>query len=461
MSGRAFVPLLALLTASGCAALIYQVVWFQLLGLVIGASAPSVGILLGTFMGGLCLGSVLLPRWIGTRRHPLRVFALLEAGIGLLGIAVLHALPGLEALYVGLAGFGGAGVPVRALAAALCLLPATVLMGATLPAVARAVRASREGWARVGWLYAANIAGGVLGCLAAGFYLLRVHDAAAATYTAAALNAAAALGALVLAAAARVHAPSETAPASLRVARDAWPIYVAVGLSGMTALAAEVLWTRRLALLFGPTVYAFALILAVFLLGLGAGSGARSLAVRRLSPAGARAACQWLLCAGIAWAAVAIARSLPFWPLDVTLPAAPLVMLQVDLLRAAWAILPAAMLWGASFPLALAAAAARGREEPGALVGGLYAANTPGAIVGALLTSLVFVVAIGGRATQQAMIVVSACAGIFALVPFALRGARGAAERSESEGRLRAGGRAAHGLLGAAIVAGALLLGRV
>src|SRR5690606_10191990 len=134
----------------------------------------------------------------------------------------------------------------------------------------------------------------------------------------------------------------------------------------------------------------------------------------------------WLLCAGIAWAALAIARSLPFWPLDVTLPAAPLVLLQVDLLRAAFATLPAALLWGASFPLALAAAAARTRAEPGALVGGLYAANTLGAIVGALLTSLVLVVAIGGRATQQAMIVVSAGAAMLALVPLVERGARDA-----------------------------------
>src|SRR5690606_41105765 len=114
-------------------------------------------------------------------------------------------------------------------------------------------------------------------------------------------------------------------------------------------------------------------------LGLGAGSSAGAFVARRLAPAAALAACQWLLCAGIAWAAVTIARSLPFWPLDVTLPAAPLVMLQVDVLRAAWAVLPAALLWGSSFPLALAAAAARGREEPGALVGGLYAANTLGA----------------------------------------------------------------------------------
>src|SRR5690606_30495983 len=121
MTHRFFPSLLVLLFASGCAALIYQVVWFQLLGLVIGASAPSVGVLLGTFMGGLCIGSVLPPLWIRPERHPLRVFAMLDAGIDTHGIVVLHALPGLEALYGALAG-GGAGIALRAVVAALCLL---------------------------------------------------------------------------------------------------------------------------------------------------------------------------------------------------------------------------------------------------------------------------------------------------------------------------------------------------
>lgn len=418
MNDRVFAPLLALLAASGCAALIYQIVWFQLLTLVIGASAPSLGILLGTFMGGLCIGSVCVPLFVGPSAHALRVFALLEAGIALLGLCVLHALPGLEALYARL---GGGALPIRAIAAALCLLPATILMGATLPIVARSLSDSSERWPRVGSLYAANIAGGVLGSLAAGFYLLRVHDAAAATYAAAALNGVAALGAFAFARSSRGLAAPALRPTPLRLARDAWPIYVTAGLSGATALAAEVLWTRHLALIFGPTVYAFALILAIFLLGLGAGSAAGAFVARRMNPAAALAACQWLLCGGIAWAAIAIARSLPYWPLDVTLPSGSLVLLHVDLLRAASAVLPAAVLWGASFPLALAAAAMHGRAEPGALVGGLYAANTLGAIAGALATSLVLVAAIGGRATQQAMIIVSACAGVVALVPLARR----------------------------------------
>src|SRR6188768_3932756 len=92
-------PMLLLFIGSGCAALVYEVVWFQLLQLVIGSSAVSLGVLLGTFMGGMCLGSLLLPRLISRSRHPLRVYALLELGIGLCGLAVLHGMPYVESLY--------------------------------------------------------------------------------------------------------------------------------------------------------------------------------------------------------------------------------------------------------------------------------------------------------------------------------------------------------------------------
>src|SRR6202790_3223921 len=93
-SDRAHIPLLLVLfIGSGCAALIYEIVWFQLLQLVVGSSAVSLGILLGTYMGGMCLGSLLLPRLIPQRQNPLRVYALIELGIGILGIVALFGVP--------------------------------------------------------------------------------------------------------------------------------------------------------------------------------------------------------------------------------------------------------------------------------------------------------------------------------------------------------------------------------
>src|SRR6266487_5272879 len=93
-SGDRYLPLLLLLfVGSGCAALIYEIVWLQLLQLVIGSSAVSMGVLLGTFMGGMCLGSLLLPRVVSPRQHPLRVYAGLEIGIGVCGLLLLFLMP--------------------------------------------------------------------------------------------------------------------------------------------------------------------------------------------------------------------------------------------------------------------------------------------------------------------------------------------------------------------------------
>src|SRR6476469_3504644 len=105
MTPRRFLPaLLLLFVGSGCAALIYEVVWFQLLQLVIGSSAVSLAVLLGTFMGGMCLGSLLLPRLVSTTRHPLRVYAWLELAIGASGLLALWAVPAIGRLYIALVG---------------------------------------------------------------------------------------------------------------------------------------------------------------------------------------------------------------------------------------------------------------------------------------------------------------------------------------------------------------------
>src|SRR5882762_253734 len=200
MSPRRFLPALFLLfVGSGCAALIYEIVWFQLLQLVIGSSSISLGILLGTFMGGMCLGSLLLPRLISARRHPLRVYAMLELGIGVLALLILVGMPLVGGIYTAWAGEGVAGIVFRAVVAGVCLLPPTILMGATLPAISRWVTATPEGVSWLGFFYGGNIAGGVIGSLAAGFYLLRQYDVTVATLVGVALNVGVALVAYTLA----------------------------------------------------------------------------------------------------------------------------------------------------------------------------------------------------------------------------------------------------------------------
>lgn len=408
--GRERPALLLLFVGSGCAALVYEVVWFQLLELVIGSSAVSMGVLLGTFMGGMCLGSLLLPRLLPARRHPLRVYAALELGIAAIGLAVLTLMPLVGRVYVAWAVPGPWSIVVRALAAAACLLPPTLLMGATLPAIARWVEASPKGVAWLGLFYAGNTVGAVVGSLLTGYYLLRVYDVAVATYAAVAINVVVAGAALLLAA--RTPYRESGGEAAASVMGEGWPVHLAIGLSGLTALACEVLWTRTLSLLFGATTYTFALILAVFLAGLGIGSTIGSVLARDLSrPRLALAWCQLAIGAAMAWTSYLLTESLPYWPINPSLSADPWYQFQLDLARCLFAVLPAAVLWGASFPLALASLAVRGADT-GRLVGGVYAANTLGAIVGALGASLLLTVWLGSQQTQQLMIVLAALAAL-------------------------------------------------
>src|SRR4051794_1159758 len=122
------IPLLLILfAASGAAALIYEVVWLQLLQLVVGSSAVSLAVLLGTWMGGMCLGSVLFPRIVSRRYRALRIYALLEFATAAFGLAVLFGLPAIEHLYVAGASHGLPGMLLRGAACAICLLPPTIL----------------------------------------------------------------------------------------------------------------------------------------------------------------------------------------------------------------------------------------------------------------------------------------------------------------------------------------------
>ncbi len=434
-STEQWLPILLLLfVGSGCAALIYEIVWFQMLELFVGSSSVSIGVLLGTFMGGMCLGSFVLPRYISPKHHPLKVYAFLEIAIGVIGLLLLLVLPLVGHVYTAWGGYGMTGYLLRGLVASICLLPPTLAMGATLPAVARWVQTTPAGVSWLGFFYAGNIAGAVMGTLLAGFYLLRVFDMNTATYVAAAINFA--VGGLGLLVAANTPASagvedSGPNPQSLfpnpvvKASSDRALVYVAIALSGFCALAAQVIWTRVLSLLFGASTYTFSLILAVFLIGLGIGSSLGSIIAKSVGrPRIALGWCQLLNVGAMAWSAYMLMESLPYWPINTSITTSIWYNFQLDFVRAFWAVLPGPILWGASFPLALAAVARRG-EDPGRLVGGVYAANTVGAIVGSVVASLVLVYWFGSQRAQQVLMIVSGMSGLLLLAPAELGSASG------------------------------------
>ena len=414
-SGRRLHVQLLLLLAfiSGTAALIYEVLWFQLLELVIGSSPVSLGILLATFMGGTCLGSLFFPRMISKQRNPLRVYALIELGIAVAAVLAFLLLPLVGNIYVAWGGEGLRGLLLRGSIAAFFLLPPTLLMGATLPALARCLEPTEDG-SSLGFLYGSNLLGAVAGSLLSAFYLLRNYDVTIATIAAALLNAAAAALSLALAvrsspASHENETPTTAPPSTANIA-----VYVAIAISGFCALAAEAIWTRTLGLLLGGSVYGFAMILAVFLVGLGLGSAIGSLLSTRVQPARALAWCQLLLTGAIAWTAYSLSQSLPYWPINPSISTDIWFTFQLDLDRTLWALLPPTILWGASFPLAMATLKSRGRENDRAMAA-VYAANTAGAILGALAASLLLIGSVGSQRAQQLLVVMSTLGALILL----------------------------------------------
>ena len=415
-TGATFAVLALLSLGSGCAALIYEVVWFEQLRQIIGASPLSLAVVLASYMSGLAIGSHGFSRLVAARPHPLRIYAAMELGIAASAAILLVALPLLRQVYVSHIGYGPASTFLRAFVAFACLLPPTIFMGATLPALARWTGSSERGVSRLGILYSANTIGAAGGALLAGAYLLRFFDLAIASGVGILLNVAVASVTLLVGRDRECVVDGADSQNADRAARTgSWLIYFAIAFSGMTALGAQVIWTRLLSMLFGATVYTFAIILTVFLVGLGIGSAAGSyLARSRVSPSIALAGCQFSLILAIAAAAWSINQVLPYWSVQVPEEEFGRMKFLGDVLRGLVAMFPATVAWGASFPLALSAAR-HSADGPGGLVGRIYAANTLGSIVGALAIGLV-IVPLWGTEAAQALLIGAAGAGCAAVL---------------------------------------------
>ncbi|HVV46783.1 MAG TPA: fused MFS/spermidine synthase, partial [Bryobacteraceae bacterium] len=299
--------------------------------------------------------------------------------------------------------------------------PSTILMGASLPAIVRGIETTPEGVSWWALLYGGNTAGAVFGCLLAGFYLLRIYSMATAAYVAAVINILVAVTSLLLArriTPVREEAPAPAPAPSAAAASARWHVYLAIALSGAAALGAEVVWTRLMGMLLLATVYVFSIILAVFLTGLAVGGAGASWLIRRVRADLALGICELLLVLGIAWTAMVITGILPFWSDAILTTTNPWQMFLLDLKRCIFAILPPALLWGASFPLACAAAVRSPEDDPGIVAGGVYAANTLGGIAGALIVSLVLIPWIGTQNSQRIILGLSALSGAIMLAPF-------------------------------------------
>lgn len=408
---RAALPFVAFLL-SGAAGLVYEVCWIRRAALVFGSTTQALSSVLAVFFLGLALGSEWFGRASARVRTPLRLYALLEA---LLALAALASLPlfgaaeaGYGAAYRAFAGQGVLLALARLALVAVVLLPPTVLMGATLPLMARQFVRERERIARsVALLYALNTLGAAAGCLLAGLWLLPALGGARAIAVGAALSAAAAL--LAFATRAEPLAPATAEPGAAmggaHGAAGAGLVQALLFAAGFTGLAFEVLWARFLGLVVHNTVYTYTLTLAAVLFGIVAGS---ALAATVLDRVRARAAL---------WATLQLAGAV-LVPALLLAPPALWRGMGSELAVILWLMVPSSVLAGAAFPLGVRLVVGDPRFA-GVGVGRATALNTCGGIAGSLAAGFLLLPRAGLQASLLVVSGVGLAAGLAALLVLA------------------------------------------
>jgi spermidine synthase len=409
---------------SGATALIYEVLWARMLGLVFGATTPAVSTVLAAFMGGLALGSALAGRIGGSLRRPVRVYGLLEISVALYAISVPLLFSLIDSLYPLIwqrfhPGFFTFTLWRFALSCALLLIP-TTLMGATLPVLSAALLPSPAFKpTSVTRLYTGNLAGAICGVIAAGFFLLPAVGVRATIYTAAVINMI--IGVVAIFAdranqAAPINAPGIPLPAALKAASgEGKDLASAAGkhdgeakfwlfcalVSGFVTISTQVAWTRVLTMIIGSSTYAFSIVVALFLTGLSGGAYVvgRSDCPKKLRRTMLKVE---LVTALSLFLSLYLVNWIPGLLVNAGLALkvgswAGLLTLQI--LSAALLILLPAFCLGTVMPLVLIWASERQRKESVELVGRSYAVNTIGAIAGALGAGFVLIPNIGTKYT--------------------------------------------------------------
>ncbi|RPJ48256.1 MAG: hypothetical protein EHM19_02250 [Candidatus Latescibacterota bacterium] len=453
---------LVLFTLSGAAGLVYEIVWTRLLTLVFGNTVYAASTVIASFMGGLAIGSYAFGRLADKRVDTLRLYGLLEAGVGLFALVMPFVLQGLYVVYGGLfRAFGESPAPffvARFLLSFTLLLVPTILMGATLPVLIRffAFRRGRLG-GEVARLYSLNTWGATVGCFAAGFYLIEKLGVTAANYVAAAVSLSVAVSILLLArrlaaaghsaeaaaggaepagkpgdvpaAAPRSASPTASPPAAAAGYSPSLRrlLLVSAALVGFSSLAYEVIWTRVIVYIVTASVEAFAVVLTTFLAGIALGSlfvarwvdrwrrsltvfGAIEIAV------GLAAIASIPLLSNIHGTAAWLARVVPQDFKGLT---------AMRFLITAIVIGGPTILMGAAFPVA-AKGFVRAAGGIGRGVGSLYAMNTVGSVAGSLAAGFLVLPLLGAQKSLYAFALLNLAVGVVLVVAEPGRRARAA-----------------------------------
>ena len=419
--------LTACFLVTGGTGLVYEVLWSRHLQLLFGSTTEAVSVVLGVFMTGLGLGAHLLGPRVDASPSPLRAYGLLEIGVGAYALLTGPLLALVRLAFAALAsrtepGPGAAALVKVVLSGAVLFFPA-FLMGATLPALVRALSASADGARRtLPLLYGLNTLGAVAGTLGTGLIFLEVFGLSTTMLLCALVN----LGVGTFAvsrsradggglrdALPRAPAGDTSLLRDLTGSKGGLFALAALFASGAATMGYEIVFTRVLGLVFGVSSYAFTIVLAVFLAGLALGAlaaaGLATLRPPRLPDVtGAQAA---LACAALG--ALALLPAVPRLLLYLHQVPEPLfwTTLAAKAALATAFLLPLSFVAGLSLPL-LIDAVTRDLASVGRAIGSAYLVNTAGALVGSLATGFLLVPTLGTEGTLRALLVFTAATAL-------------------------------------------------
>jgi len=393
---------------SGVAGLIYQMVWMRYLSTIFGTSELAIVTVLVAYMGGLAVGAAVASKRVQSLKNPIRLYAILEGVIAASALLVPLLLKAVGGLQVAI--LGGQDSPpadgglFEALAflglGCLVLVVPTACMGATLPILASGViRHRKQIGSRVGWLYALNTFGAVIGTVLAAFFLIPKIGLWQTSFVAVFLNLLVAFLGWFVALRVPPREEGESTPvtegaaAPLLSQRFGWVILGVMFFSGGISFAYEILWSRVLSHVLGGSLYAFATMLAAFLAGIAIGGllGAKVAGSQRRS-------CFWL-------AAVEIGAGLISAVLFLYVSStgfSETAWVDASLASLVWLcallLMPATLCIGATFPLAVRCLCEDHRDA-GRSAGRVYSWNTIGAIIGAVGAGYFLIPALGYAST--------------------------------------------------------------
>lgn len=418
---------------SGICGLIYEVAWSKYLALFIGSTAWSHMIVLATYMGGLALGAFVFGKYSDKVSNQLKLYGLLELGIGVYCLAYPFIIEIVGNLFIHTASFfngsskQGLLITLKFILSFITLILPTVLMGGTLPILSKFLSKSiSDSGKDVAKLYYINSLGAVIGTALAGFFLIRSHGLDNTVWIASSFNILIGLLAILVAKSVKPNIQSIISPrviddsqnqvfseTAIRIA-----IFTAFA-SGFIAMLYELAWIRLLSNILGSTTYSFTLMLIAFISGIAIGSYIVSLVIRKIKNLVAfLAICQY-------GTAISMILSLPLYErlpyylmkLSATIPNSPEnfpTFLSLEFLFCFAIMLVPTIFSGMSLPVATRIAN-RDMRVLGKSIGGIFSINTIGSVAGVLITGLFLIPLLGVKLSIEIGVLLNGLLGLFIL----------------------------------------------